>query len=167
MIRRVAREGLQSKCFPTIIVLGASYDQILPEIENLPVYVSQNQNWGQGISTSIKSGLHTLEQVYPECKAVILAVGDQPLINSKLLNELIQVFDDTGAPIVASLYEGVRGSPVLFGKDYYPRLQALTGDRGARKLIEEEPGIVQTMDFNHGDIDLDTPEDYLKFSQKD
>ena len=96
-----------------------------------------------------------------------MSVSDQPLINSKVFNELTRVFRDTNAPIVASSYAGVIGTPTLFGKNYFSRLRALSGDQGARKLIEQEEKVLRAVEFDRGDIDLDTPEDYFRFTQED
>ncbi len=166
LIKHVTREGLRSLCFPVIVVLGASYDQILSEVQDLPVYLAKNENWEKGISSSIKCGLETLELVYPKAQAAILAVGDQPGVTSGVFNGLGGAFKSSSAKIIASRYNETKGTPALFSKQYFAKLKRLRGDSGARKLFDGEPeGVVKTFDFEQGNIDLDTPEDYFRFSQ--
>jgi len=166
LIKHVVREGLRSKCFPVIAVLGDKYARIIPEIENLPVYIARNRNWSRGISSSIKCGLDTLQVVYPKAPAVILAVADQVEVSSGVFNGIVDVFRSSSAQIIASRYQGTKGTPALFTKKYFSDLRSLRGDKGARKLIESKADrIVQCVDFDQGEIDLDTPEDYFRFSQ--
>lgn len=164
LIRHIVREGLRSVCFPIIVVLGANREQIVPEIENLPVYIATNKKWTQGISSSIKCGLDTLQTVYPKAAAVILAVADQVQVNSRIFNEIVEMFRSSSSSIVASRYQGIKGTPALFPKQYFSALRSLTGDSGARKLIESNSEPAKLVDFDQGEIDLDTPEDYFRFS---
>jgi len=62
---------------------------------------------------------------------------------------------------VAPLYRGVQGNPVLFAAAVFPELRALTGDRGARSVVEKDPARVALVSFDLAmPADLDTFEDY-------
>jgi len=57
-------------------------------------------------------------------------------------------------PIVAPLYRGVRGNPVLFAASLFPELRAVGGDQGARDIIARSPDRVTLVD-----VDADMPLD--------
>jgi len=143
-----------------IVVLGANHDLISKDIrvgERIKYVV--NYAWHEGMSSSIKLGLTFLQKIFrPDC--VILAVCDQPFINSSLLNDLIQTHIDSKKPIIACSYENTIGTPVLFDKTFFPVLIKLQGDHGAKKIIMQHPGEFVTIPFPPGDIDIDTKEQY-------
>jgi molybdenum cofactor cytidylyltransferase len=89
-------------------------------------------------------------------------VCDQPHLTSSLLNEMVSSQKKTGKPIVAAEYEGVRGTPVLFHRTFFPELLLLKGDRGAGKILQQQPELVATVSFPLGAIDIDTIENYKK-----
>jgi len=118
------------------------------------------------MSSSIECGLHCLENVYPYCEGVILMVVDQPFVDSGLLNRLIECFKTSGKKIVASKYKGTCGTPALFSKKLIPQLLEIEADRGAKTLIKKyKPHDVYSVDFPEGEIELDTPEDYLLYQR--
>jgi molybdenum cofactor cytidylyltransferase len=146
---------------PVIAVLGANSHLISNEIAgDKSVHSIINDNWMEGISSSIRSGLNALLQIAPLCDGVILIVCDQPFLTASLLNNLIAVQNETGKLIVASSYENTAGTPVFFHKTLFPDLLALQGDAGAKKVIMQHPGSVATVPFPRGHIDIDTTADY-------
>jgi molybdenum cofactor cytidylyltransferase len=162
LVRRSARLGLLSGCFPVTVVLGANSLLIGTELEDLPVFVTQNPDWEAGMASSIKVGLaHTLH-VLPTVNAVIIALCDQPLVTPALLHGLTDAFVAAGKPIVATRYGDTTGVPALFGRELFEALERLNGQEGARKLIAGNPEQVHTVPFPEAALDVDTPEDYLK-----
>ena len=93
-------------------------------------------------------------------------VCDQPYINTVLLNKLITLQRQTGHSIVASKYAKTAGIPAIFSRDLFPELLQLTGDKGARKLIEQQKEAVATVAFPLGTIDIDTMADYESLQKK-
>ena len=87
-------------------------------------------------------------------------VCDQPYLSPSLINQLIQKATETNSTIVAAVYAGTIGTPVLFSKNFFPMLLELKGDNGAKKLIKENPNEIATVNFPRGEIDIDTTNDY-------
>jgi molybdenum cofactor cytidylyltransferase len=73
---------------------------------------------------------------------------------------------ETGMPIVACSYENSTGTPALFHKNYFQYLLQLKGDRGAKKLISDNPEKVAKILFPDGITDIDTTEDYNVLKNK-
>ncbi len=93
--------------------------------------------------------------------AVLIVLGDMPLVQPSTIGRLIAAFNPTEhRTIVAPTYKGQFGNPVLWGREHFPRLLALEGDRGARSLIGElKSDAVEIAVDDRGVVsDADTPE---------
>ena len=145
---------------PFIIVLGANADLLNPSIDSPDGIVVLNENWEEGMATSIIAGLTTLLEKYPGLGSVIFMTCDQPFVNKFLLNNLIFTHQQTGKSIVASSYDDALGVPALFNKNIFPELLQLKGDAGAKKIILQHIDELATVAFPKGKVDVDTVEDY-------
>ncbi len=143
-----------------VVVLGAYADDIKKELEGLPVHISFNQQYEEGIASSIRSGLSHLLEVYPDTDNVLLLVCDQPYLSKSLLVELIAKRQTTQNFIIASAYNNTIGTPALFHKNYFTPLLTLKGDVGAKKLMKQHSEDVALVPFPMGYVDIDTEEDY-------
>jgi molybdenum cofactor cytidylyltransferase len=161
MVRRVAGAACAAGLAQVVVVVGAEADAVIEAVTDLPVDIVVNEDWAQGMSTSLRVGLGALRR---EIQAVLIVLADQPALTPDLLKALVTRYRVTGAPIVAPLYRGQRGNPVLFDRSLFPELLAVEGDRGGRMLIAryrehleylevEQPAVV---------LDVDTQQDYEK-----
>src|SRR4028118_1557934 len=78
LIRHMAEVAIASVCQPIAIVLGANGERIKPEISQLPLQIVENQQWQEGMSSSIQVGLEALLAVNQHLDAVAIALCDQP-----------------------------------------------------------------------------------------
>jgi len=156
------RFAIASVCQPIAVVLGANAEQIKPEISQLPVQIVENQQWDEGMSSSIRVGLEALLGVNQNLEAVAIALCDQPFVSSQTINQLIEAYHLTGKPIIASEYAGTLGVPVLFSHTLFSELMALKSNEGAKQLIKRHIHEVFSIPFPDGAIDIDTPNDYEK-----
>jgi molybdenum cofactor cytidylyltransferase len=152
--------AIASVCQPIVVVLGANAQRIKLEINHLPIQIVENQQWSEGMSSSIRVGLKTLNAVNPDLEAVAIALCDQPFISSQLINQLIEAYCLTGKPIVASEYAGTLGVPALFSRALFSELMALKTTEGAKQIIGKHLHEVVGVPFPDGAIDIDTPKDY-------
>ena len=90
LIRHAASSAIASSCNPITIVLGANSDRLTPEINDLPVHISYNQGWQEGMSSSIATGINTLLEMNLDFDAVIVALSDQPFITNRVYDRLIK-----------------------------------------------------------------------------
>jgi molybdenum cofactor cytidylyltransferase len=118
------------------------------------------------MGSSIKTGLNYLLQSGAELEAVIIMVCDQPALTADHLFKLIQKFDQKQGSIIASAYDNSSGVPALFGRSFFSNLLLLADDQGAKKIIQQFPRQVETVEFLKGLIDLDTDEDYQNYLNK-
>lgn len=159
LVRRITETALSLQAGPIVVVLGANQDQIGAELDGLSVHVVANDNWPSGMASSLQAGLQTLWDEPVEAFLVLLT--DQPFINTDLLRQLIQAHQQTGQGIIACRYgePGNLGVPALFGIQYKDAFMRLTGDVGARKLIQQHLDDCAEIPFPQAAIDLDTWED--------
>lgn len=160
LIRHVIRAGMEADCDPSVVVLGASYEDIFPEIVLSAVKVIYNENWEEGMASSIRSGVEGLLETNPYVDDAIIALCDQPMVNGSLLRNLMQQKQNSRKGIVACSYDNTVGVPVLFDRTYFPELIELQGDEGARKLLQKNRKEMVSIPFPGGSIDIDTIGDY-------
>ena len=114
-----------------------------------------NENFADGISTSIKTGL---EHLSDKSDAFFICLGDMPLINKKIYNHLIKSRKEN--QIVVPTYKNNQANPVLFSKFMKTTIMTIAGDFGAKKILNQNKNkilnikiddICITKDFNTKD----------------
>ena len=163
LLRRAAEAAVGSGASPVIVVLGAHAEDMLPELEALVVETVMNEEWAQGMSTSLRCGIRELLAAAPETEAALVTLCDQPFVTAVHLAALVCHFK---APITASCYNGTLGVPAVFHRSLFHELESLDGDTGARRLIQSHAAETTSFDLPEAAIDLDSPIDLNSFSAK-
>jgi molybdenum cofactor cytidylyltransferase len=150
---------LSSAVNEIIVVLGYKAEEVLKTIATKPVKIAINPDYKQGMSTSIIAGLSLIAR---QAQAVMLALGDQPLVDSQTINQLIEEFYNHDKGIVVPTYHGKRGHPVIFAIKYKQKLLGLTGDIGGREVIKDHPDDILEVAVDSESVisDIDTINDY-------
>ncbi|TCC90143.1 nucleotidyltransferase family protein [Pedobacter frigiditerrae] len=143
-----------------VTVLGAYADEISATHQQAGINYVMNERWENGMSTSIHAGLAELLKLNPATENVMIMVSDQAFLTTATLMQLVEEKQHTEYHIIASKYGNTIGTPVLFNKKYFTALMNLSGDTGAKHLIQQHPKDVGTISFEKGDIDIDTEADY-------
>lgn len=166
LIRRIAEAAVQVSPNETVVVLGASSATIELELNGLTCGVVKNEQWSDGLSSSITTGLSHLLSVNEGLEGVILTVCDQPMVSSDIFRKIIYKFRSEDKGIVACSYDDTVGTPVLFSARYFSDLLQLTGGYGAKKLLQFYQNDLTTLPFPDGGIDVDTKEDYQRLQDR-
>ena len=160
LLHRAAATALEGGCGPVVVVVGAGEERMRAELAGLPVRIVRNEDWSEGLSTSVKAGLAALEG---DVEAVIFVPCDQPGVDAGVLNGLLAARERSGRGIVVSGYGGAWGAPMLLAAGYWAEVRELTGDRGAQKVAYAHADEVECVPFPDGTFDIDTPADYEAF----
>jgi len=160
LLQHGIQAALLADAEPVVLVTGANAADIEKEVGDERVNVVENTEWEEGMASSIRYGLTALLEMAPDTERAIFMVCDQPFVTAELLNQLVFASIDTEKEIVACAYSGTLGTPALFGSSFFPLLQQLEGNEGAKKIIKQYPENVGTITFPKGEIDIDTPDDY-------
>ena len=131
------------------VVLGANAQRIAPTLSNVTVIV--NQQWQAGIGESIACGIRQLEPLY---QGVLVLLADQPHIQSGHLQSMLSKF--TGNEIVCGFYQGKRGVPAIFPRSCFEALTTLSGDQGAKNILQESRERVIEQRLPEAAFDIDT-----------
>jgi len=150
---------LNSSVDETIVVVGHKAQEITRAIAPRPVKIVLNPDYRKGMSTSIIAGLNLID---PKSQAVMLAMGDQPLVESRTINQLIDAFKSHDKGIAVPTHRGRRGNPVIFAIKYKEELLKLKGDIGGREIIKSHPDDVLEVAVDSESVisDIDTRDDY-------
>jgi len=147
LVERTVRICREAGCQPVVVVLGAAADQVRSACSLDEAVVVVNENWQEGMASSISRGLSALD---PGVEGCVITTCDMPAVSQDHLRRLAA----TGE-LTASAYAGRQGAPAYFPRSVLPQLAALCGDMGARDLLKQCPAIP----LAGGELDIDTPQD--------
>lgn len=148
-----------------VTVLGHYFDQMSTHCNTHKIPFVFNEAYENGMSSSIQCGLTYLLSHFPQINMVLILLADQPKINTEHICSLLHKIRSSKYLMVCTAYSDTYGVPTVFRKEYFPELLALTGEKGAKNLIEK--GVLNhenTVLCEDGKLDIDTPEDYLNLS---
>ena len=152
-INRLSKAGIDE----IIVVTGHQAAEVQTVLKNHKLRFVHNDDFAQGLSTSVRAGIAAAR----EFDAAFICLGDMPLIEAGDLNKMIAAFNAVeGRSLVAPVLGRKLGNPVLWGQEHFVDLMALTGDRGARSLVESRRDQIVEIAVTHDGIllDADTPE---------
>lgn len=110
-------------------------------------------------SSSVIAGLWALDA---RSDGALFVVGDRPMLDSTLINALIDRSTRVSAPIVAPSFQGEIRNPALFRRALFPELLKLKGDHGGRALIKKYRDRVEVVGWHEeaSFMDIDDQKDY-------
>jgi molybdenum cofactor cytidylyltransferase len=164
LIRHLALEACASQATRIVIVLGSQSDTIRPLLHDLRVEVVINEQWNEGMASSLRAGV---EAATRDASAVLLLVCDQPFVTTGLIDKYIHLHRTDPNTLIAAAYSGTIGVPALFPKRWMAELLQLHGDRGAKTILETYRNELATIPFEDGAIDIDTVDDLKKLIRKE
>jgi len=159
LVAAAAEAALGSAAWPVVVVVGANADRVRPALARLPVLVVENPAWTEGMASSIRAGLAALAQFSRSLDAALVALSDQPCFSASSIAKLVAAQAGSGLGIAAARYGGRLGAPALFLREHFAALAAITGEDGARLLLNSEPARVAGVAMPELEFDVDTPED--------
>ena len=121
------------------------------------VLVVHAPDHAEGMAASLRTGIASLP---PDADGAFVFLGDMPRVPTAVLDRMAAALRD-GALAVAPAFQGRRGNPVLLDRVLFPDLINLTGDAGARGVLQglgERLVLVESPDDGVL-FDVDTPQD--------
>ena len=149
---------------PSLVVLGANSDEILASINSYSNSVITNNEWSEGIASSIRFGLEKSLELNPSLKHIFYLLSDQPYVSSDIIQKLIDRHLTGNQLVTACTYKDNIGVPAIFNESLFPELMTLKGDTGAKKVMMQHRKNIQTIPFDGGAFDVDTEDDVEKLS---
>lgn len=140
----------------TWVILGAHAEQLTPLLADLPVTVCINSRWSEGLAQSIRAGI---ERLPPSCGGAMLVLADQARISAQDYSRLAEAWRHSPDSLIAAHYGAHSGAPVIFPRRVFGELERLSGDVGARSVLERHAREVLAVPMPSAAFDLDTPAD--------
>lgn len=160
IIRYVVESVLAGGVDSVWVVTGPDVEPIEAALAGIEVQIAVNPAPEEGQAGSVRTGIAALP---PSVDAVLIALGDQPLLAPSIIPALLAARRTSPKLIVAPRYRDGQGNPVVFKREIFPELLRLTGDQGARPIIQKEPARVEWVELDLPmPPDVDTPDDYEK-----
>lgn len=161
LVRHAVESLLAADLDEVVVVVGYEAKRVQTAVDDLveaaetPVRIVENEDFATGQASSVRRGVDAVAESAADdsagrdsADAVLFALGDMPDVRPETVETLVAAFAaGVGDPLVAA-YEGARGNPVLFGRDYFDRLTDVEGDTGGREILLDAPGttLVETGD---------------------
>ncbi len=140
----------------SMLVAGKRWPEVVAACAPLQGFFVINPRFAEGMSTSLRAGV---QAVADSADAVLLMLADQPLVTEAHLDDLVAAWRASPASIIASHYADTLGPPAIFPRAYFAALCALSGDQGAKPLLEADAANVISVASDRAAIDVDRPED--------
>jgi molybdenum cofactor cytidylyltransferase len=159
ILQRVVDEACKSQADEVYIVLGCRWRTISRNIKARRAKIIINRNYERGLSSSIKTAVERAKMINAD--ACIILLGDQPFVNYRFINKIIDVFvDKADAAGVLSSYGEVIGTPAIIGKLLFDQVGKIAGDAGAKALLGKREDVIRIDAPAEMLTDVDTEEDY-------
>jgi molybdenum cofactor cytidylyltransferase len=174
ILERTLKNVRASVAGEIVLVLGHAADSVEKEISTDRVKIVHNQNYQQGMGTSLRAGLAAVDA---RASAALIVLADQPFVRPETLNQLIECHQESqlqksgpqesGPQIIIPMYKGFRGNPVLLDRSVFPELKTLSGDVGCRAIFGSHTENICKLAVNDIGIllDIDSQEEYRKLEK--
>jgi molybdenum cofactor cytidylyltransferase len=165
VIRHTVERLVAAHMDEVLVVVGPEHAALEQALDGLGVRLVVNPAPEAGQGSSVSAGVQALSA---RTTSALIALGDQPGIAVGVIGRLRAALETPGKSIAAPRYADGLGNPVIFSAAVFPELAALPGDRGARSVVERDPGRLAVVEVASAmPSDLDTPEDYERLSAPD
>ncbi len=160
MVEKVIENILNSGINNVLVVLGANPDEITEALKSWPVRTVWNENFREGMHTSVISGVKSLPV---NAGATLIFLGDQPFIPVNAVQKVVEAWKNSEKGIVIPLFNGKRGHPPLYDLKYRDELSNLDPEVGLKSVARKfQEDIFEVETFCPEIVrDIDTKSDYL------
>jgi molybdenum cofactor cytidylyltransferase len=157
MVRRAANAALASRSTAVVVVTGFDADAVRESLAGLDLEFANNPEHASGMASSLRAGLGALPA---DTDAVVVVLGDMPMVTAAHIDSLIAAFDPARGNIVVPVKGDRRGNPILWPRALFAEMQQVQGDVGARELLKIHAGRVDSVACGDDAIfaDVDTPD---------
>jgi molybdenum cofactor cytidylyltransferase len=144
----------------TVVTRPELYPLIVNDCPDAKVFEDAEKGMGATLAYAMQL---ILEQ--GELDGCLVCLADMPFITPDTYRDICGAIRRDN--IVVPYFAGRAGNPAGFGADYFEALSDLTGDRGGRLIIRQNPDAVRKLEVDDPAVlqDIDTPDDLSRFDQ--
>jgi molybdenum cofactor cytidylyltransferase len=147
--------NIQRSGLPILVCLGAEDEALAQHLRQRDINCQCCPRALEGMGGTLAEGVGLV----PDWECVLIALADMPWIMPGTYSAIAERM--TTEDIVVPVNGGRRGHPVGFGRTFYAGLALLSGDTGARVLLDVNAARVLDLQVNDTAIhrDIDVPAD--------
>ncbi|MEZ5939180.1 MAG: nucleotidyltransferase family protein [Hyphomonadaceae bacterium] len=147
---------VRSTGYPVVLVHGDGQAWLADDLGG-DVLLVHNPAPEAGMGRSIRLGVQAAIALEPA--SVVITLADMPFVPQALLEALIAAVVGDGHDAAHAGPAGRVRPPTAFGPGCFAALAALSGENGARSVLEGAGSSVRALDWAADDLaDIDTPE---------
>ena len=162
VLRRVVRHASAAQLDPLVVVLPPHSARIVSELSGFSCRSAENPDPGRGQPSSLSVGIEALPG---GVGAVVVLLGDMPLVTEAMIAAVVRRYRETGASLVVSDYGGVAAPPTLYARALFEELRAAAAEEGGRTVVARHRAKAASVRWPPEALaDLDVPEDYARLS---
>ena len=134
------------------------YPLIVDDCAGIKVFEDAEKGMGATLAHAMQL---VLEQA--EWDGCLVCLADMPFIKPDTYREVRDAVNRDN--IVVPYFAGRAGNPAGFGARHFQSLTSLTGDRGGRMVIQQNPDVVLKLEVDDPAVlqDIDTPDDLNRY----
>ncbi|MDG6987711.1 MAG: nucleotidyltransferase family protein [Nitrososphaerota archaeon] len=165
MLQRVLDMLRKTKVDRVVVVTGAHWEELRAAVKFGKEEVIHNEGYAEGMGSSLRAGIAAAGTA----DAVLIVLADQPSVLPDTVDALIAGYRSSEKRIVAPVYHGRRGNPVLFDRALFPKMSQVRGDVGAKAIVERNRDFLLEIPVEDDGVvtDIDEPDDLDGFRLPD
>ncbi len=158
IIRSSLQNLLEAGVKDIVVVLSHRAEEVESSLSDLSLKFAHNPDPDSEMSASIVCGVRHLPR---ECKAVLIALGDQPAVPPSIIRAVVDEWR-SGERVIIPEFNGRGGHPVLVDLSWRAELLNLDPNQGLRAFFHAHRTLVRRLPVESPYIarDLDTWDDY-------
>ncbi len=145
-----------------LVVTGGAHERVAALIgKTVQIIINKEYSHGEMLS-SLQVGLAVKKQ---ESHAALIGLGDQPQVQKRTVQRILQEYRETNAPIIVPSYQMHRGHPWLVVQEFWDEILQMQPPESPREFLNRHEKDIHYVEIDSASIlqDLDTPDDYLKY----
>jgi molybdenum cofactor cytidylyltransferase len=157
LVRRAVATAIEGGLAPVLVVVGHESERVQQELTGLRCTPVQNPEFARGIHSSLRTGIAALP---PGVQAAVVLLGDMPLVEARMVRDLVAAFREGSAPLAVSLYGEVVAPPIVYSRSLFPELRAIDGDGCGKRVVKRHRAEALELRWPEETLtDLDSPRD--------
>lgn len=151
-----AARNLRSALDRVVAVVRPGVPELAQALADAGVEVTICPDAAAGMGHSLAHAIATT----PNAGGWVVALADMPFVAPETIRRVAAALHE-GADLAAPAHRGTRGHPVGFATRYREDLAALTGDAGARAVLNRDHARIRVVDVDDPGVlrDIDTRQD--------
>lgn len=162
LIHHAEKTLCATSCSPRIVVVSPDIEKSCWQMKDVDVALVVNPDPLRGLSSSLRMALEAIESRtgVERIEGILITLVDQPLVTPEHLKAILDAGAETG--LAATSWPTTFGPPVFLYRSFFPSLKDLSGDEGAKRILQEKRNFerVRMVEFPDAALDIDDAADY-------